>query len=62
MIGGERFVGRLRWCQKIDAQLFGEVQNVATRMPVALGKLNGKLLQAGHPPGDESLPIALRHL
>jgi hypothetical protein len=32
------------------------------RVPVALGKLNGKLFQAGHPPGYESLSIALQHL
>jgi hypothetical protein len=31
-------------------------------MPVPLGKLDGKLLQAGHPPGDQSLLVALGHL
>jgi hypothetical protein len=31
-------------------------------MSVSLGKLNEKLLHAGHPHGDESLPLALRHL
>ena len=43
-------------------QPFGDPEDIAAGMPVALGKLNRELLQAGHPHGEESLPITLGHL
>jgi hypothetical protein len=59
---GERFIEGLLWGQKVGPRLFGDPEGIATRMPVPLGKPNGKLLHAGLPHGNELLPFALRHL
>src|ERR1019366_6582750 len=62
MIPGESFIEGFLWCQKLGPQPFGDPEGIATRMPLPLGKLNGKLLQTGRQHGDDPFSFALCHL